>query len=124
MMLVMGVLIDIGLIYQRLIIANSIFYQDAITVFHISRDLVSHSLYPFLENIVKAYPNFEVRPIDYSYRNTEPTLWRFIPLWAFEYVDLLSRDIDSLPYETEYQGHKSFLDSSYIVHNIRSHPAT
>jgi len=105
-----------------LIIANSIFYKDALTVFHISRDLVSHHLYPFLDNITKSYSKFEVRPIDYSYHNTEPTLWRFIPLWAFEDVDLLSRDIDSIPNEAEYRSTKAFLDSSYIVHNIRSHP--
>lgn len=104
------------------IITNSIFYPKSKTLIHISKNLESHYLFPFLNKISQEYNNFEIQSIDYSYRNTEPTLWRLIPVWNGSDT-VICRDIDSLVNESEYRSTIAFLESSYLIHNIRSHPA-
>jgi hypothetical protein len=104
-----------------LVIANSIFYPEAETVIHVNKDITSHHLAPFLERVASKTSKLKLCFLDYGYSNTEPTLWRLRPLWT-EDCDSLCRDIDSLPNEVEYRATRAFLDSHYIIHNIRSHP--
>lgn len=103
------------------IIANSIFYPNSKTILHLGSDLVSHPLFPFIDHVSNNWSGFSIQIMNHSYGNTEPTLWRMFPVWNGE-NDTICRDIDSLPNEAEFRRTKAFLDSHFIVHNIRSHP--
>lgn len=65
--------------------------------------------------------NFILKIIKSDYKNTEPTMWRMIPLWFNNINVLLCRDIDSLPTKNEVKATKSFIESKYLIHSIRSH---
>ena len=56
------------------------------------------------------------------YRELEPTLWRFRPIWEQGVDVLFSRDMDSIPTASEIRSERLFLESEFLVHGIRAHP--
>ena len=100
-------------------IINSNIYNDFTINLYISESIKDHKLYSLLEALDKQ-DNFNLIVVDRNYSNTEPTMWRMIPVW--ENCDIvLCRDIDSLPTNKEVFATRSFIDSDFSIHNIRSH---
>lgn len=101
-------------------IINSIIYDDFVMKLYVSENISEHRLYPLLKELNKR-DNFFLYKTDISYTNTEPTMWRMIPLWDKETDILLCRDIDSLPTINEVKATKTFIDSNYLIHTMRTH---
>lgn len=104
------------------VLINSIFYPDFIQRIHISSEIKEHYLYPVIENMKKRFPNLETLEMNYEYQNTEPTLWRYKPLFDKEFDLVLCRDIDSIPNSDEINATKYFIENpQYLVHTLRTH---
>lgn len=103
-----------------LFVVNSILYPDFKIKLFISKSISSHPLFPLLKELDKQ-DNFETIIIEKGYKNTEPTMWRMIPLWDKTTSILLCRDIDSIPTEMEVNVTRQFIDSTFLIHTIRSH---
>jgi hypothetical protein len=104
------------------VLINSIFYPDFIQRIHISPEIKEHYLYPVIENMKKRFPNLETLEMNYEYQNTEPTLWRYKPLFDKEFGLVLCRDIDSIPNLDEINATKYFIENpQYLVHTLRTH---
>jgi len=101
-------------------IINSILYPDFKMKLYISSNISQHPLYPLLQELNKQ-DNFTVFKSNSNYQNTEPTMWRMIPLWDKDTDILLCRDIDSLPTINEVKATKTFIDSEFLIHNMRTH---
>lgn len=100
-------------------IANSIIYPDFTIKFYISENITTHPLYKILTRLNKQ-DNFKLILIKNNYNNTEPTMWRMIPMWEDTDI-LLCRDVDSLPTIREVLATKSFIESDYSIHTMRTH---
>jgi hypothetical protein len=101
-------------------IINSVLYPDFKIKLYISENFTSHPLFPLLQFLDKQ-DNFILKVVKANYNNTEPTMWRMIPLWDDETENLLCRDIDSLPTINEIKATKEFLSSDYLIHTMRTH---
>ena len=101
-------------------IINSNLYPDFKIKLYISENYTSHPLYPLLQLLGKQ-DNFSLNVIKTKYNNTEPTMWRMIPLWNEDTENLLCRDIDSLPTINEVKATKEFLNSDFLIHTMRTH---
>jgi hypothetical protein len=101
-------------------ILNTLLYPDFTIRLYISENYTTHPLYPFLEFLNKQ-DNFKLSVIKANYNNTEPTMWRMIPLWDEDTDVLLCRDIDSLPTINEIKATKEFLKSDFLIHTMRTH---
>jgi hypothetical protein len=105
-----------------LISVNSVFYPDFIQRIHISKNVKEHFLYSILVNISENFEKVELVEMDYDYENTEPTMWRYKPLFNKECDLVLCRDIDSLPNTLELKASKYFIDNqNFFVHTMRTH---
>lgn len=104
------------------VVMNSIFYPDFIQRIHISRDIKENYLYPILETISDKFPNVEIVEMEYEYVNTEPTMWRYKPLFDKDCDIVLCRDIDSIPNQDELLATNYFIrNENYLVHTLRTH---
>jgi hypothetical protein len=105
----------------NLIALNRYLYPDFKIKFHISENIKEHFLYPMLEYLeAKGYLEIEI--MNYDYNETQPTCWRYKPLFNKECDILLCRDIDSLPTFDEYLSTKYFIENdNYYLTSIRSH---
>ena len=104
-----------------LLVINRLFYPDFFVRVHIDKSIQNHFLYPLLQKFTEEYKMFQLACIDYPFINTEPTLWRLLPVWSSNNL-VLCRDIDSIPNTAEVKATLAFKNSDYIIHNIRSHP--
>lgn len=105
-----------------MICINSIVYPNAKIKIYISSNIHNHRLYPLLQNINDVYDNVEIITLDYDYVNTEPTIWRYKPLFDKEANIVLCRDIDSIPTLDEIYATYHFINNeNYKIHTIRSH---
>jgi hypothetical protein len=101
---------------------NSVVYPDAKIKIHISNNIKSNKYFEILEKIADNFGNIELVNLDYDYRETEPTMWRYKPLFDKESDIVLCRDIDSLPNSDEIKATYYFLNNSqYYVHTLRTH---
>ena len=75
-----------------------------------------------LEKISNNMSNIELVYLTYEYKNTEPTLWRYKPLFDKEAAIVLCRDIDSLPNQDELLATYYFLENKkYSIQSLRTH---
>lgn len=104
-------------------LANKIYYPHAKCVVHICDRTIAHSLYPILETLQEGgYLTLERMPDRYqSFANTEPTLWRYVPLFDQSADFVHCRDIDSVPTPTEARYTKYFERHDYSVGTMRTH---
>ncbi len=93
---------------------------DIQIVFYISENLRSHFLFPMMEDFQKE-GLCHINIINYDYKNTEPTFWRYIPVFEKQDDVVLCRDIDSIPTINEFHSLNHFLKSSKSISTIRSH---
>jgi len=101
---------------------NSIIYPDAKIRIHLSEEIKSNPLFEVLDKISENMSNVELVFMPYEYTNTEPTMWRYKPLFDKESDVVLCRDIDSLPNEDEIKSTYYFLQNKeYKVHTLRTH---
>jgi len=105
-----------------LMCVNNIIYPDSKIKIHISKEIKENPLYEILENLSKFYSNIELVFLDYGYENTEPTMWRYKPLFDKQSDVVLCRDIDSLPNSDEIKSTYFFLKNpQFFVHTLRTH---
>ncbi len=101
---------------------NSVVYPDTKIKIHISNNIKSNKYFEILEKIADNFDNIELVNLDYDYRETEPTMWRYKPLFDKESDIVLCRDIDSLPNSDEIKATYYFINNSqYYVHTLRTH---
>lgn len=101
-------------------VVNSLLYPDFRMELYVSEGIKQHPLFSLLLKLNKR-DNFSLYVSKQKYRNTEPTMWRMIPLWKDDCDILLCRDIDSLPTKDEYKATISFIESDFLIHTMRSH---
>ena len=103
-----------------LMVTNKILYPEFDINIQLSSDIKESTHFPILE---KLRDNFDINLIfnDTPYSNTEPTVWRFKPLFDKSNDIVLCRDIDSLPTKNEYLATRHFIDSEAAVHTMRTH---
>jgi hypothetical protein len=105
-----------------LICVNSIVYPDARIKIHLSNEIRENPLFEILQRIVDVFKNVELVFMPYEYENTEPTMWRYKPLFDKESDILLCRDIDSLPNTDEIKSTMFFLkNNQFFTHTLRTH---
>lgn len=105
-----------------MVVCNSIFYPEFKIKLHISREILENPLYEIFEKISQEFSNFEIVIMDYDYSNTEPTMWRYKPIFDKEFDLVLCRDIDSLPTSDELRATRYFIENeNYLVHTLRTH---
>lgn len=101
---------------------NSYFYGDFNIKIHVSKNIKDNYLYEVLEKIESNYDNVEIVEMPYDYNNTEPTMWRYKPLFNKESDIVLCRDIDSLPNEDELKATYHFIENNnFYIHTLRTH---
>ena len=105
-----------------LICINSIVYPNAKIKIHISSEIRQNPLFEILQRISDSFENVELVFLNYYYENTEPTRWRYKPLFDKESDVVLCRDIDSLPNSDEIKSTKFFLSNNeFFTHTLRTH---
>jgi hypothetical protein len=105
-----------------LMAVNTIVYPNAKIKIHLSEEIKENPLFEILDKISTIMSNVELVFLPYEYTNTEPTMWRYKPLFDKECDTLLCRDIDSLPNEDEIRATYYFLQNKeYKVHTLRTH---
>ena len=101
---------------------NSLFYPEFKQIIHISSSIKNNPLFKLLETINENFDNLEICELEYDYENTEPTLWRYKPLFDKSCDLILCRDIDSIPNQDELLATKYFISNEkYQVHTLRTH---
>ncbi len=105
-----------------LICINSIVYPNAKMKIHVSSDIINHDRFELIEKMSESFDNIEIVHLPYEYENTEPTMWRYKPLFDKESDIVLCRDIDSLPNSDEIRSTLYFFDNpDFYVQTLRTH---
>jgi len=105
-----------------MVVCNTIFYPEFKIRIHISKEIKENPRYEIVEKIINYFPNLEVITLDYDYTNTEPTMWRYKPIFDKEFDFVLCRDIDSIPTSDELRATRYFLENEdYLAHTLRTH---
>jgi hypothetical protein len=90
---------------------------------HHASDAIAHPLFPFLRELADRVGSFDLIHVDRAYVDTEPTLWRMLPLWDLAVDLFLCRDVDSVSTMQELQAVRIFLrEESPSIHGICGHP--
>ena len=103
-----------------LMAVNKILYPDCEIYIQYSSDIKDNDKFILLK---KLRDRFSVRLEENTtfYRETEPTIWRYKPVFNKTYDVVLCRDIDSLPTKNEYLATKYFMENDqYKVHTMRT----
>lgn len=105
-----------------MIVVNSVVYPDAKIKVHISDEIRNNPKFEVLEAISNKMTNVELVYMPYDYRDTEPTMWRYKPLFDKEADIVLCRDIDSVPNEDEIRASLFFInEKQFYTHTLRTH---
>jgi hypothetical protein len=99
---------------------NKIIYTDFDILIQVSPDIKQDIKYEMLKKLSEEF-GIKIEVNNSPYNETEPTVWRYRPLFNKECNVLLCRDIDSLPTYNEYLATKDFIISDKNLHTIRSH---
>lgn len=102
------------------VLTNQVIYPDHIMRLYITPNIAEHKFFPVI-SILEEQPNFSYHLIERPYHSTEPALWRMLPLWERDVDILHTRDIDSIPSETEYRYTMAFESSSCVLGSLRTH---
>ena len=101
---------------------NSVVYPNVKIKIHLSNEIKNNPLFEILEKISEKMENVELVFMPYDYRDTEPTMWRYKPLFNKESDVVLCRDIDSIPNEDEIRSTLFFLNEDrFYVSTLRTH---
>lgn len=106
-----------------LCIINSIFFPECITRFYVHKDMMKKPrLFSMLQGIAQKCPKVELVLKKGENLHSQPMLWRMKPLWDADTESSFARDIDSIVNEDEVRRMKIFMNGSFLLHSIRSHP--
>lgn len=86
---------------------------------YITPNIKNHRLFPIFEALKS--DNLKIEIIELEYAGTEPAIWRMMPLWQRDVDMFHTRDIDSVPTETEYRYTSAFEQSSCAIGTLRTH---
>lgn len=101
------------------LLINKILYPSHITSIAISPNIQNH---PLFEGVLKlkTLNSFELKIIEEDYNLTEPTLWRMRFLW--DDIEVFhTRDLDSIPTESEFKYTTAFELEDFGVGTLRTH---
>lgn len=104
-----------------LALVNSVLYPDYAMKVYISRNVWENELSEILNILSKNTDSFKVETIDMDYKLTEPAIWRMMPLWLRDVEVFHTRDLDSIPGETEYKFVRFFENSQCSLGTLRTH---
>jgi len=107
------------------LIANSLIFPDFKMRFHIPSEIQQHRFFPILDRASKKTDLITIKVITKSYKKTQPTLWRMMPLWDDKIRYMFCRDVDTIPVKDEVRSMRMFMrradKSKYMIHGIRSY---
>jgi hypothetical protein len=103
-----------------ILIVNNIVFPNSITRIYIPKLLQNNKYYSLLEEFKKELDFFELEIIDKPYKKTEPSIWRVEALWDKKANFVFCRDLDSLMIKKEAHAMQYFINSKYMINNIRS----
>lgn len=105
-----------------LVAINLMVYPNASIWIYLPEDLIKHPLYEILEKLTEKFDALKLKFLSYSYQNTEPTLWRYKPVFDKLSDIVLCRDLDSVPNEMEICATQYFLEQpNYYLQTLRTH---
>jgi len=102
------------------VLTNHILYPNHEMRVYITPNIVEHRLFPIFGALSQQKTlTYEVVNMDYT--GTEPAIWRMMPLWQRDVDIFHTRDIDSVPTETEYRYTSAFEKSECAIGTLRTH---
>lgn len=105
-----------------LVAINLMVYPNASIWIYLPEELIKHPLYEILEKLTEKFDALKLKFLSYSYHNTEPTLWRYKPVFDKLSDIVLCRDLDSLPNENEILATQYFIEQpNYYIQTLRTH---
>ena len=99
---------------------NKYVLKNSITRIYMPKNIESHPLFPLIKEFSENLDNFEIELIDKQYSLTEPSIWRTKALWEDNVNFVFFKDIDSIITRKEVQSMLFFMNSGFLMHNIRS----
>jgi len=107
------------------LIANSLIFPDFKMLFHIPPEIQQHRFFPILKQVSEKTDFVTIKVVPYTYKRTQPTLWRMMPLWDNKVRYMFCRDVDTIPVKDEVRSMRLFMQkadkSKYMIHGIRSY---
>ncbi|MFZ4796145.1 MAG: hypothetical protein ACOYMA_01540 [Bacteroidia bacterium] len=105
-----------------LIAVNLMVYPNAAIWIYLPEELIKHPLYEMLEKLSEKFEALKLKFLSYNYQNTEPTLWRYKPVFDKLSEIVLCRDLDSVPNEMEIRATQYFIEEpSFYIQTLRTH---
>ena len=105
-----------------LVAINTIIYPKAEIWIYLSEEIKDHLLFDILLRLKESFTSLNLIFLDYPYKNTEPTLWRYKPVFDCFADIILCRDLDSLPNELEIKATYYFIENpKYYIQTLRTH---
>lgn len=105
-----------------LVAINLIVYPNSEIWIYMPEELIKHPLFEVLEKLSEKFDALKLKFLSFSYTNTEPTLWRYKPVFDKLSEIVLCRDLDSLPNESEIKATYYFLNQpNYYIQTLRTH---
>ena len=102
-----------------IIILNNLIFPDSITKLYTPKKLENNRYYGLLKKLSEEIDSFKLVTINKDYLKTEPSIWRIKALWE-DYDFCFCRDLDSVITKKEAQSMIFFMNSDFMIHNIRS----
>ena len=105
-----------------LVAINLIVYPTASIWIYMPEELIKHPLFEMLEKLSEKFDSLKLKFLSYPYKNTEPTLWRYKPVFDMLSEIVFCRDLDSVPNEMEIKATQFFIDEpKYYIQTLRTH---
>lgn len=105
-----------------LVAINQIVYPMGEIWIYLSEEIKDHPLFEILIRLKESFTSLNLIFLDYPYENTEPTLWRYKPVFDCLSDIIICRDLDSLPNEIEIKATNYFIENpKYYIQTLRTH---
>lgn len=105
-----------------LVAINQIIYPKAEIWIYLSEEIKDHPLFEILMRLKESFTSLNLIFLNYTYENTEPTLWRYKTVFDCLADIIICRDLDSLPNEIEIKATNYFIENpKYYIQTLRTH---
>lgn len=105
-----------------LIAINLMIYKNAAIWIYLPEDLIKHPLYEILEKLSEKFDALKLKFLSFSYHNSEPTLWKYKPLFDKSSEIVLLRELQAIPNEMEIRATQFFIEQpNFYIGNLRTH---
>jgi hypothetical protein len=105
-----------------LVAINLMVYPNSEIWIYMPEDLIKHPLFEILEKLSEKFDMLKLKFLSLSYNHTEPTLWRYKPVFDKLSGLVLCRDLDSIPNMSEIKATYYFINQpNYYLQTLRTH---